>query len=93
MVNLSNIANLVKIVRILHLHRGKSQYNDCFATGLQLAADKFFIYFLTIMLGNIAAVSISFSISAAVNVASVANLFISIVYVVSLVRVLVFQQF
>ena len=57
-------------------------------SGLQLRADKFFIYTLAIMLTNVAAVSVAFAISALTRLAAIANLLIAIVFVVSMVSYL-----
>ena len=54
-------------------------------TGLQLQVDKFFIYFLLINLTNFAAISIAFCISAAVKLASVANMLVTLSYIIAIV--------
>ena len=54
-------------------------------TGFQLSASRFFIYFLFVVMTNISAVSIAFGISAGTRVVGIANLFIAIIFVVSMV--------
>ena len=54
-------------------------------TGFQLSASRFFTYFLFVVMTNISAVSIAFGISAGTRVVGIANLFIAIIFVVSMV--------
>ena len=53
--------------------------------GFQLDIDKFFIYFLGLMLVSIAASSSAFWVSAGVTVAGLANLLVALTYVVQMV--------
>ena len=54
-------------------------------TGLQVEADKFFIFWLILMLVNICAVSVAFFISAGVRNGEIANLLIILPFTFSLV--------
>ncbi len=66
------------------------EYHTIFApVGFQLEVERFFIYYLLLNLVSIAAVSIAFSISAAIRVGAVANLLIAIVFVVSMVIIFI----
>ena len=53
--------------------------------GLQIDAERFFIYWLVVMLVNIAAVSLAFFISAGVKNAELANSLITLPFIISLV--------
>ena len=57
-----------------------------FNLGFQVEVDKFFIYFLGLMLVAIAASSSAFWVSAGVTVAGLANLLVALTYVVQMVR-------
>ena len=48
---------------------------------------KFFIFLLGLALTSVAASSIGFAVSARVKVAAMANLFVALIYVLSMVRV------
>ena len=54
--------------------------------GFQIDVEKFFIFFLTLALLAFSAASLAFAISSRVAVVGVANLLISMMYVLSMVR-------
>jgi ATP-binding cassette subfamily G (WHITE) protein 2 len=56
-----------------------------FMIGFQIEVDRFFIYFLTLVLVSIAASSSAFWVSAGVRVAGIANLLVALTYVVQMV--------
>ena len=57
-----------------------------FFAGLQPAASKFFIYCLTLALTTLSGASIAFAFSALVSVFAVANLLVSLVFILYMVR-------
>lgn len=54
--------------------------------GFQVAADKFFIFLLTMFMVSLVSASLAFAISARIPVTGVANLLIAMTYVLSMVR-------
>jgi len=56
-----------------------------FMVGLQMNVNKFFIFFLNLFLTNMAASGMGFVISASVRVFAIANLFVSLAYIVMMV--------
>ena len=56
-----------------------------FILGFQVAADKFFIFFLTLFLTTLAASSIAFLFSAMFRVSGIATLFVAMSFVIQMV--------
>ena len=62
------------------------QYNYLFLfSGFQVAADKFFIFFVTLFLTTLAASSVAFLFSALFRVTGIATLFVAMSFVIQMV--------
>ena len=72
-------------VHIIVLQHCGYQFTFSVHVGLQIEAERFFIYWLIVMLVNIAAVSLAFFISAGVRNAELANSLITLPFIISLV--------
>lgn len=66
------------------------QYSHVYSSnyvGFQVAADRYFIYLLTLFLTTLGATGIAFFISAGVTVAGIANLLVALSFVLQMVSV------
>ncbi len=54
--------------------------------GLEIDASKFFIFYLTLTLTTLSSIAVAFTVSALVSVFALANLLVSMVYIIYVVN-------